>query len=82
MDLGDSILLAIVDKLLVGIVVLIAGLWLNERLEKLKGQLAGARDRIGTTACQRAGQPLEPLATPYAARRRGSDRRCVQGNVQ
>jgi hypothetical protein len=39
MGLGDSLFLTIVDKLLIGVVLLIAGLWLNERLEKLKGQI-------------------------------------------
>jgi len=40
MNLPDSILLAIVDKLLIGILILIFGFWLNARLEKLKGQIA------------------------------------------
>jgi len=39
MGLGESILLAVVDKLLIGIGLLIAGLWLNARLELVKGQI-------------------------------------------
>lgn len=40
MDISDNIFLAIIDKLLIGVVVLIAGYWLNSKLEKLKGQIA------------------------------------------
>jgi hypothetical protein len=40
MNLADSVLLAIVDKLLIGVLILVFGFWLNARLEKLKGQIA------------------------------------------
>jgi hypothetical protein len=40
MNLSDSILLALVDKFLIGALVLVFGFWLNARLEKLKGQIA------------------------------------------
>ncbi len=39
MNLPDSIILTIIDKLLIGAFVLLFGYWLNERLEKLKGQI-------------------------------------------
>jgi hypothetical protein len=39
MNLPDSIVLSIIDKLLIGVLILIFGYWLNERLEKLKGQI-------------------------------------------
>jgi hypothetical protein len=67
MELGDALLLSLADKLLIGVVLLIAGLWLNERLEVLKGQiglqnaLAQARaDAFG--ALWKATQPLTPRA--------------------
>jgi hypothetical protein len=40
MNLSDNILLAIVDKFLIGILILVFGFWLNARLERLKGQIA------------------------------------------
>jgi len=40
MNLPDNVALAIVDKLLIGILVLIIGYWLNQRLETFKGSLA------------------------------------------
>ena len=40
MNLADSLVLAVVDKLLIGVVVLVVGFWLNHRLETLKGSLA------------------------------------------
>lgn len=40
MVLGDSILLAIVDKLVIGILILFVGLWLNAKLDKAKGEIA------------------------------------------
>ena len=40
MNFEDALLLAIIDKLLIGLVLLIAGLWLNTRLERLKGQIS------------------------------------------
>ena len=40
MGLENPLLLTILDKLLVGILLLVAGWWLNGRLEKLKGQIA------------------------------------------
>ena len=65
MGLNDSLLLAIVDKLLIGVVLLIAGVWLNERLELLKGQiglqnaLAEAR-AVALGLLWNATQPLTP----------------------
>ena len=65
MGLGDSLLLAIADKLLIGVVLLIGGLWLNERLEVLKGQIglqnALAQARAEAFGCLwKATQPLTP----------------------
>ena len=65
MELGDSLLIAIADKLLIGVVLLIAGLWLNERLEVLKGQIglqnALAQDRAKAFGVLwMATQPLTP----------------------
>jgi hypothetical protein len=40
MDFNESLLLAIADKLLIGVILLIAAFWLNWRLAKLKGQIA------------------------------------------
>jgi hypothetical protein len=40
MGFNESFLLTLIDKLLIGAILLIAGFWLNGRLEKLKGQLA------------------------------------------
>ena len=39
MSLEDQIIVSIVDKLLIGVLLLILGFWLNARLEKLKGQI-------------------------------------------
>jgi hypothetical protein len=36
MSLADSIIVAIIEKLLIGVVILVAGFWLNERLETVK----------------------------------------------
>ena len=65
MGLGDSLLLAIADKLLIGLVLLIAGLWINERLEILKGQI-GLQNALAPArasafgALWKATQPLTP----------------------
>jgi hypothetical protein len=65
MGLGDSLLLAIADKLLIGVILLIAGLWLNERLEKLKGQI-GLQNAMAQSRALAFGklwnhtQPLTP----------------------
>lgn len=40
MNLPDSIILALVDKLLIGVLILIVAYWLNNRLENLKGSLS------------------------------------------
>jgi hypothetical protein len=40
MNLPDNLALAIADKLLIGVLVLILGYWLNQRLETFKGSLA------------------------------------------
>ena len=40
MTLSDSIILAIIDKLLIGVIVLTVAYWLNHRLEILKGSLS------------------------------------------
>jgi hypothetical protein len=40
MNLPGDILLVIVDKVLIGVLVLIVGYWLNKRIETLKGSLA------------------------------------------
>jgi hypothetical protein len=40
MTFNESLVLAVADKLLIGLILAIAGYWLNWRLEKLKGQLA------------------------------------------
>jgi hypothetical protein len=40
MGLSDSVILAIADKLLIGVLVLIVGFWLSQRLETLKAGLA------------------------------------------
>jgi hypothetical protein len=65
MDLHDPLLLTIVDKLLIGILLLIVGLWLNERFEKLKGEFAlataFAQLRAGAIgALWKLTQPLTP----------------------
>lgn len=65
MGLGDSLLLSIADKLLIGVVLLIAGLWLNERLEILKGQI-GLQNAMAQSRALAFGtlwaltQPLTP----------------------
>ena len=40
MQLEDAILLAVVDKLFIGVLLLIFGLWINGKLEKTKGEIA------------------------------------------
>jgi hypothetical protein len=40
MGFNESLLLVIADKLLIGVILLIAGSVLNKRLEKFKGQIA------------------------------------------
>jgi len=39
MGLEESIILSIIDKLLIGVLMLVFGYWFNEKLEKLKGQI-------------------------------------------
>ena len=37
MNIADTMLVTIVDKLLIGLLILILGYWFTEKLEKLKG---------------------------------------------
>ncbi|QIB65715.1 hypothetical protein [Kineobactrum salinum] len=63
MNLPDDIFLAIIDKLLIGVIMLIAAYWLNHRLETFKGalsfQTALAPER--TAAYQMLWEKTEPL---------------------
>jgi hypothetical protein len=67
MGFNESFLLTLIDKLLIGAILLIAGFWLNGRLEKLKGQislqnaLAPAR-ALAFGALWKLTQPLTPRA--------------------
>lgn len=40
MNLGDGLLLSIVDKLLIGVLLAIVGYWMSEALERIKGRIA------------------------------------------
>lgn len=70
MGFSEALLLAIADKLLIGVILLIAGFWLNERLEKLKGQIA-LQNAIAPSRLQAYGrlwsatQPLTPRGTDH-----------------
>jgi hypothetical protein len=63
MDLSESVALAIVDKLLIGVLVLIVGYWLNQRLETFKGSLAfqTALAPKRTAAYETLWEKTEPL---------------------
>ncbi len=64
MELCDAIILAVVDKLLIAVIVLLVGFWLNRKLERFKGglsfQTALAPNR--TQAYQGLWAMTEPLS--------------------
>ena len=63
MNFSESILLAIFDKLLIGVLVLMVAYWLNRRLESLKSSLS-FREALApnrTAAYQALWEKTEPL---------------------
>lgn len=67
MQLEDAILLAIVDKLFIGVLLVIFGLWINEKLERTKGQITLEVEKEKGEIALRVQNAVSPFrGTAYA----------------